>query len=140
MVSGLGDAALRDALTQIDPPLTPDQVAPAIAEGRRRITLAADYHRDHEIGRAITRLNDLYRRALAAQDIKHALAAQRELTKLFDLARPPTDAAGPANEEAAAIRRHLEPLDLAEPGTPTVELCRLAVGRIIDLEAAANAP
>ena len=49
-----------------------------VAEARKRITVAADYTRDEQIGRAVMRLDDLYAKSIAGQDIRTALQAQRE--------------------------------------------------------------
>lgn len=55
----------------------------AMAEARRRITLAADYNRDEVLGQAIKRLDDLYKRALSVEEVSIALSAQREKNRLL---------------------------------------------------------
>ncbi len=113
-------------------------VEAVIAEARRRITVAADYERDAEVGKAVTRLNDLYARALRSQDTRTCLAVQRELNRLLGLYReaPPEDDDVPdeSAEDLAKVRGHLEGLKLGKPETSTVELARMAVLRIIRLE------
>jgi len=119
--------------------LTPKQLKVAISEARRRITLAADFHRDTEIGTAYVRLNELFRRSLEIQDAKTALAAQRELNKLLRLYDGPTTADGIGAPERAggvdaselqAIREHLEPLALGPADYPLRELARIAAERL----------
>jgi hypothetical protein len=115
--------------------------ASAIAEARLRILIAARWQRDEQLGTALVRLNDIYRRALSAQDAKTALAVQKELNRLLDLyrpaAKPPPAAPGDrpsspaAVDEMAAARAHLAPLGLGNESTPLAELCRLAVLRIL---------
>lgn len=139
MVSGMGHAALVDAcVSKLE--IAPAEAEAVIAEARRKLTLAADYNRDEGIGTAVTRLNDLYARAIRAQDIKTALAAQKELNHLQGLYREeaPGAAAGepdagegdagadPDAAEIAAIRGHLMPLALAAADYPLREHARIA--------------
>lgn len=109
----------------------PETIAAYIDAARRRIAAAAGYDVTRELGVAIERLNDLYRRAISAKDERTALQAERERIKLLDLGRsrgPDTqNEAHTAAAELAAVREHLAPLDLAPEGTPTAELARLAV-------------
>jgi len=134
LVSGAGEASIAEGLAKLG---VPAEERPAIlAEARRRITLAADYHRDHELGQAIVRLNDCYRRSLAVQDAKPALASQKELNKLMDLyaksdAPPPVEGESQAAAELAAIGHHLIPLGLAPADSPLEEHARLAALRIL---------
>ena len=60
----------------------PSEVHVAISEAYERIRQAARWANDKALGESITRLNDLYERALRVQDVKSALAAQKELNKL----------------------------------------------------------
>ena len=132
MVSGLQQGAVEEAAHKLG--LTDGEVPAAIAEAKLAIAIAARYDRNEQMGAALIRLNDLYRRALAIQDTKTALAAQRELNKLMELYRP-----SPASEERAAelaaeiaaARRHLAPMGLGSDETPLAELCRRAVLRIL---------
>jgi len=50
-----------------------DEAKRIVAEARKRITVAADYARDEQFGRAIMRLEDLYAKSVAAQDTRAAL-------------------------------------------------------------------
>jgi hypothetical protein len=109
--------------------LAPILAAAHVEEATRRILLAASFDRMEELGTAYTRLNMLFTRANSQHDYKSALSAQRELNKLLSLYRTPDD--GPDTEEPpsadlAAVRQHLEPLDLAPPDTPVEELARIA--------------
>lgn len=110
-------------------------------QARRKLTLAADYNRDEQLGTAVTRLNDIYARAIRAQDIKTGLVAQKELNKLLDLYRMTPEHAGDATEgedsgpqqaELDAIRGHLLPLNLAEASYPLREHARIAAEIVRD--------
>lgn len=140
LVSGLSEAAVRHAASERFG-LDGSAADEALAEARRRITIAADYSRDEEIGRGLLRLEDLYGRALKVQDIKTALAAQKERSRLLDLYHGPThdDGDHDMSETVAdhqAAREHLAPLELAPADAPLAEHARLAVARILELEAA----
>jgi hypothetical protein len=65
------------------------QVDNYIKAANALIANEAEYHRAREIGRAISRLNDLYQKCLKVQDYQRALAAQRELNTLLSLYEPP---------------------------------------------------
>jgi len=136
MLSGLSPAAVADAMAE-KLGIPAEQIDAELAEARRRITLAATFNRDEELGRAILRLNDCYKQALGQKDPKTALTAERERIKLLRLDAMPIDTGGtgPGADELAAVRAQLEPLNLAPPDTNVVELCRLAVARIVALEA-----
>lgn len=136
LVSGIAPADLRSACTEklgVDA----DDVDAVIAEARQRITVAADYDRDEEVGKAVTRLNDLYARALRSQDVRTSLAAQRELNRLLGLYQPPPESQDEGDDtsarELAAVREHVAPLGLGKSNASTVELVRLAVAEILRL-------
>ena len=140
MVSGLSRAELMAACVgKLD--VAADQVAGVIASARRKLTLAADYNRDEQIGTAVTRLNDIYARAIRAQDIKTGLVAQKEINKLLDLYRMTPERAaegdegeetGPERMELVAIREHLLPLGLAAADYPLREHARIAAEVVRD--------
>jgi len=115
--------------------LAPQSTARYIAEARRLVTLSADYVRDEELGRAIRRLNDIYSEAVTAKELKIRLDAVKELSRLMRLSDAgDPDGDGPstdANTDLAAIREHLEPLQLGPAGLPVVDLVRLAVDRLL---------
>ncbi len=103
--------------------------------------------------RAVTRINELYQRAVAVQDTKTALAAQRELNKLLDLYpgfrltdddadtadRPAGDPNGPAADPRSGLRladpdavaimdaidMYLEPLALPDDDAPAIHYADL---------------
>jgi hypothetical protein len=139
LVSGLARSAIDEAVGKLG--LSGDAASSAIAEARMRIAIAARWDRNDQLGTALVRLNDIYRRSLASQDAKTALAVQKELNRLLDLYRaaaPSPQAVGDrpspnasATVEMAAARAHLTPLGLGNERTSLAELCRLAVLRII---------
>ena len=65
--------------------LTDDQAEAAIEHAKKAIIDAAEIDKDKARGEAILRLNDLYERSLRVQDVKSALAAQKELNRLLGL-------------------------------------------------------
>jgi len=142
LVSGLAESVVeKTAVESLG--LKPAQAKRLIGRVRRRLA-ALTTSRDEQLALAVLRLNDLHAKAKATQDVKSAIAAQRELNKLLGLCRPPKaapsvekDDASPATAEIAAIRAHLAPLGLADEDAPTVELARLAVAEILKLRGAA---
>ncbi len=120
--------------------IAPDVAAAAITRARRRLALAAGFNFAEELGKAVKRLNQLYRRVLQDKDYRAALACQRDLNRLMGLyeAQAKEQAADTsimaADHEAA--KRQLSPLALHDGDAPLAELCRLAVGRIVELEQA----
>ena len=66
----------------------PAEVHTIISEAFEKIAAAATFGITEETGAAITRLTNLYERALAVQDVKTALAIQKELAKMQDLYSP----------------------------------------------------
>lgn len=131
LVSQVAGPALDEAAARLGVPA--EKIPDTIAEARRRLTVAADYSRDEQIGTAFVRLNDLYRRSLAVQDVKTALAAQRELNKLLHLYPVKGTDTAPAGGTAAA-RACLVALGLGPDDTDLAELCRRAAARIVELE------
>jgi hypothetical protein len=140
LVSGLRESAILKAAGKLG--LTGDAAVAALAEARAQISAAAGIDRTVEAGTAYTRLQDLYRRALAVQDTKTALTAQRELNKLLNLystpLAPQTTTQDGTVAEIAAARAYLEPLNLGRPDDSLAELARLAVARIVELTASAK--
>jgi len=110
-----------------------DEAKRIVAEARKRITVAADYARDEQFGRAIMRLEDIYAKSVAAQDTRTALQAQRELNRLLSLYGPRGDTGTPGNGEDAVKRKQIEliegyllPLALTDPAYPIEEHARIA--------------
>lgn len=77
------DSAAALAVSKMD--LTPSDASALVSAAARRIDMAAHFDRESELGLSVTRLTDCYKKAMATQDIKTALAVQRELNKLLDL-------------------------------------------------------
>lgn len=111
-----------------------DQARSIVADARKRITVAADYTRDEQIGKAVMRLEDLYAKSMAGQDIRTALQAQRELNRLLSLYADARRLDSPEDDaEAPDLRRkvdllsaYLLPLKLADPAYPVEEHARIA--------------
>jgi hypothetical protein len=136
LVGGLGlDAAERYCRQRgLDGPAA----AAAMVEARKRITLAADYARDEQLGKAVKRLEDLYAKSLTAKDTRTALQAQRELNRLLDLYAPaggpdggevlPGEAGGAEDlaRRLTLIAAYLLPLELTDARYPVEEHARVA--------------
>lgn len=131
LVSLQSHSAVVRALQRIG--LQPAAAVAAMEAARLHLAAVAGYDAVEQLGTALTRLNDIYRRSLAVHDVKNALATQKELNKLLSLARfraPDAEHGGPAGE-LAAVRQYLEPLGLADSETPVAELARLAVAQLV---------
>lgn len=116
---------------------TLDAAKQIVGEARKRITVAADYTRDEQFGRAIMRLDDLYAKSMAAKDTRTALQAQRELNRLLSLYSPRESPHTPEAGDLVSMRKqldliagHLLPLKLADPQYPLEEHARLAAERL----------
>jgi hypothetical protein len=115
----------------------PETAEVLVAEARKRITVAADYTREEQIGRAVMRLEDLYAKSIAGQDTRTALQAQRELNRLLDLYAGSPRAPMVSSEDVSMLRRQLDliagyllPLKLADERYPVEEHARIAADRI----------
>ena len=114
-----------------------DEAKRIVAEARKRVTVAADYARDEQFGRAIMRLEDLYAKSIAVKDTRTALQAQRELNRLLSLYGPHTDIRTHGGEDATLQGKQLEliaayllPLELADASYPVEEHARIAADLI----------
>ena len=114
-----------------------DAARRTVADARQRITVAADYARDEQLGKAVMRLDDLYAKSIAAQDTRTALQAQRELNRLLGLYHPKEPTDGEAADDAQDALRRLEliasyllPLKLTDERYPVEEHARLAAERL----------
>ena len=112
--------------------LDADAARRLVAEARKRITVAADYARDEQFGKAVMRLDDLYAKSITAQDARTALQAQRELNRLLGLYSGGEPAAGESEGDDEATRRldliagYLLPLKLTDERYPVEEHARVA--------------
>jgi hypothetical protein len=132
LINGMSPEAAQTYCLQQN--VAPDQAQQIVREARNRITVAADFTRDEQIGRAVMRLDDLYAKSIAGQDTRTALQAQRELNRLLSLYAPKRDdLESEGVEDATALRRQLDliaayllPLNLASDHYPVEEHARLA--------------
>jgi len=111
----------------------PVEAARIVSDARKRITVAADFARDEQLGKAVMRLDDLYAKSIAAQDARTALQAQRELNRLLSLyggeQRPDPSAPGSESDLAQRlelIASYLLPLALTADRYPVEEHARVA--------------
>ena len=79
-------SAIRAACVADPLNIRPADVEATITDARRRLLYHVDTLRTDQHARAVARLNDLYARALRVQDVKTALATQKELHRLLGLA------------------------------------------------------
>ena len=111
-----------------------DTARRTVSEARQRITVAADYARDEQLGKAVMRLEDLYAKSIAGKDVRSAIAAQKELNRLlrlYDAPEQAPQAGGQQDDEGAAnrldlIAGYLLPLKLADARYPVEEHARVA--------------
>jgi hypothetical protein len=97
------------------------------------------FDREGEFERAIGDLNELYSVNLANGDYKAALSVRKELNAMLAIRVVAESNVAEKSEvdaealllEIDTVRKHLEPLGLAEMGTPVSELARLAAVRIV---------
>ena len=114
-----------------------DTARRTVADARQRITVAADYARDEQLGKAVMRVDDLYAKSIAGQDTRTALQAQREFNRLLGLYWADGTPAETATTDAQDVVRRLEliasyliPLKLTDERYPVEEHARLAADRI----------
>jgi len=134
IVSGLFGADLEGAcVSKLG--IGPAGVKDIIAEARKRITIAADFARDEQIGKAVLRLEDIYAKSMttAGADPRTALQAQKELNHLMGLYPADESGEGGLPEDEDDARRRLEviasyllPLKLAGGKYPVEEHARVA--------------
>jgi hypothetical protein len=109
-----------------------DSARRTVAEARQRITIAAEFARDEQLGKAVIRLNDLYAKAIAAQEPRTALQAQRELNRLlglYSLDKEPDPGSGDGGESSRQLElvaSYLIPLGLTDERYPVEEHARIA--------------
>ncbi len=141
---------------------SPEEFRAQLPAARRKLTLAAQYDRDEELGRAISRLEELYRRAMTRvaiepgmllPDLRAALLAQKELNRLLGLRGADPSAPDPEKNQSEKARKrdqnaesifdavdaHLEPLGLSSDEKDHYsDLIRLAGSEIRRLRKAAK--
>jgi hypothetical protein len=83
-VAGLGESAIRSIAGE-KLGMTPEALDSALADAKRRLTLAATVNRDEEIGKAKAQLEDLYAKAVAAGDLPTAASVRKELSRMLGL-------------------------------------------------------
>jgi hypothetical protein len=137
LVAGLTGSKLRDACAE-RLGVGAEEVADLITVARRRLTVAAETDHDEEVGKAVTRLNDIYASAMLKKKFREALDAQRELNRLLGLYdEGERDGAGDDDlrDQVARAVAHLDRLGLTrKKSVDIVELCRLAESKILSLE------
>ena len=131
LVNGMSAEAAEGFAVQSGTPV--EEARQVVADARKRITVAADYTRDEQIGRAVMRLDDLYAKSIAGQDIRTALQAQRELNRLLDLYAGSAKAESVGDEDVAVLKRQKElvagyllPLKVTDEHYPVEEHARVA--------------
>lgn len=98
-----------------------------IAEAEERLAARAEVNKQSEIGKAKAQCEEIYRLAIAKKDLRNALLARSELSRLLALdvtEAPPTTV---DEDEVNRARQALESLGLTEPGLPIDELARQLV-------------
>lgn len=102
----------------------------AVNEARRRLTLAADFNRDEEIGKSRRTLESLLSICMAKKDVKTALQVQAKLIDLMGLKPAKDEAPSDEGDESAGrlrvIEGYLLPLKLVETTYPIEEHARVA--------------
>lgn len=125
MVNGATTPQIHKLAGEQDPPwdVSPRTVRNYIAKARERFEEAARTIRDEELGKAIARLDSLYRRAMTARDPKGnprpdyrtALAVEAKRIELLGLKVPErievTDLLGLVESEIARRRREIDELE-----------------------------
>jgi len=110
--------------------LSAEDTVKVIEQAREKITLAADYSREEQLGEAIAQLKDLYSKSILAKDPRTALQARRELNRLMDLYGDNDEGADIGDGEAAKvielIEGYLLPLELTDSDYPIQEHARVA--------------
>lgn len=86
------------------------QILTYLARARQLIAAEGKTERAEERGKAIARLNNLFGRALNANDLRQALAVQREINELLALRDGPREKDASAAEEYLGVQKG-EPMD-----------------------------
>lgn len=133
--SGVSEEVLVSSCQTARPELSLEDIRETVKESRIRLTRAADYSRDEEFARAKRRCEEIYNNAYREGRMREALAAQKELNRLMDLNKRETESGGSSESaELQRIRSYFSPLGWGD-NLPVWELARLAVQKIVDLQA-----
>ncbi len=99
-----------------------------LSQARKKLTIAASYNRDEQLGISIKRVNDIFESSMKEGDVKTALAAQKEISKLMDLYKAVSGIVKDSidSNELQAVRDHLLPLEMTNQEKPISEHARLA--------------
>jgi len=82
--TGLSDAEIFEFMSKQKPPIEdPKAIKAAIKTAKQSLQNMAEYRKDFEIGKALFRLNELYKKSMAIQDYKGCLAIQKEINGLL---------------------------------------------------------
>lgn len=116
LVSGLGrPEVLRLVQARYDWGVAVRTIDSYIAAARERFEELSTVRREEELGKAIARLDQLYAKAVAANDIKGALAVERQRITLLGLQAPErieiTEVLPFLDAEIARRRREVEQLE-----------------------------
>ena len=132
LTKGMGHPAVATYLTT-NMSVPAAQAEAVVKEARRRLTVAAEFDRDEEIGKAVLRLEDLFRTSLLAKDTRTALQAQRELSRLLRLydrddpgETPEEGEHSEAEQRLHVVEGYLLPLKLTNEEYPVEEHARVA--------------
>ena len=144
LTRGMSEAEVRANLEKAG--AEPAAAGELVDQARRRLLIAADFNRDKELGKAILRLEDLYRSAQAEKNLKISLAVQREMNRLLGLAQPggagrrlleAAEGTAGGGDDAQAVReqidligKYLVPLGLVDAAYPVTEHARAAAETI----------
>ena len=75
-----------------------------LARAKEKIIESTELNRQFEIGRAATRLNNIFAQAMKVQDLKTAIMAQKELSALYALNLPTRQEVTGADGQPLTIR------------------------------------
>lgn len=130
VLNGLDDEQIHSAARE-QLGMKPPAIDSAIKAARRKITLAADFRRDEQLGLAIRRLHHCYATAHSVGDVKAAIGAQKALNGLLNLARMPAISDSADESLSEYVQAHLGP-HIPEAEGDVYELIRLAALRLTD--------
>lgn len=131
LVRGATAAEIADAALAAGVPR--DDIGLYVLESRRTLAQFAAYSRDEQVGLSLARLHDCYARSIAMQDVRAAIAAQRQINLLLGLIGTESSAGDAAAEESPEIAEAREYLAGVVPGAATLsltDLCRIAAQKI----------